>query len=280
MRRLDWVFVGLLALVLAPGLASLAAVWSRVPHYSHGYLILLVALWAASSKRRILPLLDSRPDVRGAWVLGVALLGYLAGWLTGWVSLIGLSWVGAVGGAVLLLRGPEWLRTLIFPIGYLLFMVPLPESWLGVVTGQLQLWVSEAGTSLLQLAGEPVLRRGNLIELPGGRQLFVAEACSGITSLLTLIPLGVILAYFTERRSVRRMWLVLTVIPVALLGNLVRVVLTVELAQRVGVPAATQSSLHDWVGVGTYIAACVVLLALGSLLRRSERTSLSEPAGP
>ncbi|MFP6641110.1 MAG: exosortase/archaeosortase family protein, partial [Myxococcota bacterium] len=271
---------GLLALVLAPGLASLAAVWSRLPYYSHGYLIPLVALWAASSKRRILPLLDARPDARGAWVLGIALLGYLAGWLTGWVSLIGLSWVGAVGGAVLLLRGPEWLRTLIFPIGYLLFMVPLPESWLAVVTGQLQLWVSEAGASLLQLAGEPVLRRGNLIELPGGRQLFVAEACSGITSLLTLIPLGVILAYFTERRSVQRVWLVLTVIPVALLGNLVRVVLTVELAQRVGVPAATQSSLHDWVGVGTYIAACVVLLALGSLLRRSERTSLAEPAVP
>ena len=277
MRTQDWAIAGMLALVLAPGVAVLAEIWMSVPYYSHGFLIPFVALWAASSKRRVLPLLESGWDGRGAWALALALFGYLLGWLGGLITLVGISMVGAVAGGVWLLRGRLWLKTLSFPIGYLLFMVPIPDTWLAALTGQLQLWVSEVGTAILQLMGESVLRRGNVIELPGGGQLFVAEACSGITSLLTLLALGTILAYFTERRVVRRVLMVLSVIPVALLGNLVRVVLTVEWAQRVGVAAAADSAIHDWVGVGTYISACLVMLGISGLFRRFDRP-LIEPS--
>ena len=273
MRVQDWAIVGLLALVLWPGLAILAEVWSSSPYYSHGFFIPLVALWAASSKRRVLPLLEAGWDSRGAWLLSAALASYLLGWLAGATTWLGASMVAAVAGGVWLIRGRLWLKTLMFPIGYLLFMVPVPESWLAAVTGPLQLWVSETGTRLLQAVGEPVLRRGNVIELPGGVELFVAEACSGITSLLTLLPLGTFLAYFTEHRLGRRLLMILSVIPVALLGNLVRVLLTVELAQRVGVEQATASALHDWVGVGTYVSACLLLLGIGALFRRWDRLS-------
>ncbi|MEE3326946.1 MAG: exosortase/archaeosortase family protein [Myxococcota bacterium] len=276
MRVQDWAIVGLLALVLLPGMAILAEVWAASPYYSYGFFIPFVALWAASSKRRVLPLLDSGWDLRGAWLLSGALLSYLLGWLGGATTWVGVSMVAAVAGGVWLIRGRQWLKTLMFPIAYLLFMVPIPDAWLTTLTGPLQLWVSEFGTTLLRFMGEPVLRRGNIIELPGGVELFVAEACSGITSLLTLLPLGTILAYFTERRQVRRVLMILSVIPVALLGNLVRVLLTVELAQRVGVAAATESAIHDWVGVGTYVSACGVMLGIGALFRRWDRFS-TEP---
>ena len=273
MRVQDWAIVGLLAVVLLPGLAILFEVWTGSPYYSHGIFIPFVALWAASSKRRILPLLESGWDLKGAGLLVVALVSYLLGWLGGAATWVGVSMVVAVAGGVWLVRGWLWLKTLIFPIAYLLFMVPIPEAWLTALTGPLQLWVSEVGTTILRVMGDSVLRRGNVIELPGGGELFVAEACSGITSLLTLVPLGTILAYFTERRNGRRILMILSVIPVALLGNLARVLLTVGLAQRVGVAAATESALHDWVGVGTYISACVVMLGIGALFRRLDRSS-------
>ena len=124
---------------------------------------------------------------------------------------------------------------------------------------------------MLQLAGYSVMRIGNVLELPSGETLFVAEACSGITSLITLLPLGVFLAYFTERTLLRRSILVSCVVPVAMFGNLVRVVGTVVLAERIGVEAATASALHDWVGIGTYLLACAVLLIVGRGMRALDR---------
>jgi exosortase len=133
---------------------------------------------------------------------------------------------------------------------------------------RLQLWVSVAGTAILHAVGQPILRVGNVLQLPNGEELFVAEACSGITSLITLVPLGVFLAYFVERGWLRRAILVGTVVPVAMAGNLARVLVTVALARRIGAEAATQSSLHVWIGLATYVVACLVLLGVGVLMRR------------
>jgi len=153
-------------------------------------------------------------------------------------------------------------------------MVPLPDAWLAPVIVRLQLLVSMTGTAILQALGQPVFRSGNVLRLPSGERLFVAEACSGITSLITLVPLAVFLAYFVERGFVRRLLLVLTVVPVALAGNLARVLLTVALADEIGAAAATESSLHVWIGLSTYLAACLVLLGMAHL---AEGTPPPEP---
>jgi len=257
-----------LGLILLPGLLDLAEVWSRLDYYSHGYMIPFVALWAASAKRHVLPGLPRVRDARGAAVMVVGLGLYVLGIASGEAWMTGVAIVGVVAGAVLYARGPAWLRALVFPIAYLLFMVPIPDAWLAPVIVRLQLWVSVVGTALLQAMGVPVLRSGNVLQLASGEQLFVAEACSGITSLITLIPLGVFLAYFIERGVWRRSLLVATVVPVALLGNLIRVLLTVAMANQLGADAATRSSLHLWVGLATYVVAVLVLLGVGSLMRR------------
>jgi exosortase len=265
----EMVGLAVLGLILLPGLREMAAVWSRLDYYSHGYMIPFVALWAASAQRHVLPTLPRSRDGRGAALIAASLVAYLLGLAAGLVWLAGVATVAIVAGAVLYARGPAWLRALAFPIGYLLFMVPVPDAWLAPLIVRLQLLVSSAGTALLHVLGQPVLRVGNVLQLPSGEELFVAEACSGITSLVTLVPLGVFLAYFVERGFWRRSLLVLTVVPVALAGNLARVLLTVAVAGELGAEAATESSLHVWVGLSTYVLACLVLLGVGGWMRRS-----------
>ena len=105
--------------------------------------------------------------------------------------------------------------------------------------------------------------------LPGDTSLFVAEACSGITSLITLLPIGVFIAYFTDGVTWRRLAIIATVLPIALAGNLLRVILTVLLAIEVDVDFATEGPLHEWAGVATYVLGCLVLLGVGEALRRA-----------
>ena len=193
---------------------------------------------------------------------------YLVALVFGNPTLLGVIAVATVVAGVLALRGVAWASTLRFPLAYLLFMVPLPVDWVTPVIVQLQLLVSSVGIELLQLGGVAIFREGNVLTLPGGRTLFVAEACSGITSLLTLLPIGVFIAYFTESVLWRRIVLVAAVVPIALSGNLLRVILTVILSINVNVEFATEGPLHEWSGVATYVIGCVCLLGIGALMRR------------
>jgi exosortase len=263
----DWGLVVILLAVFAPALAALSDTWSGVDYYSHGYLIPLVALWAATSQRGLLPTLPATRDVRGLLAIALALAAYLVGLAAAIVPLQGLALVVAVAGAVLYLRGPAWLRALMFPLGYLLFMVPLPEAWITPVIVRLQMIVSSVGVGVLRLIDVPVLREGNVLQLASGESLFVAEACSGITSIVTLLPLAVFLAYFTERSLGRRLVLVAAVFPLAMFGNLLRVIGTVIAAGYVGVERATGGLVHDSAGLLTYVIGCLALLGVGALMR-------------
>jgi exosortase len=259
--------LGLLA-AFAPAWIALSEVWDSRDYYSHGYLVPLVSLWAAAGIAAGRRRLRFSTDARGLGLLAVAALGYAAGLGTGWAPLLGLSLVIAVAALVWARCGTRWLRALAFPVGFLLFMVPLPDVWVSPVIVSLQLFVSHVAVGLVRFAGMAVHRDGNVIELAGGESLFVAEACSGITSVITLIPIAVVVAYFTDRSTRRRVGLLLAVVPLALLGNLIRVVGTIVAAQEYGAAAATQGSLHELAGVMTYVVGCLALLGVGSALRR------------
>jgi len=263
----DLAFAGLLLAVFWPCLTGMAEVWRSVEYYSHGFLVPLVAIWAASGQRARLPRLPVARDGRGALAVGLCLALYAVGLGTGQLWLQGVAFVGSVASLVWALRGTAWLRALAFPVAYLLFMVPIPEPWLAPMIVRLQLFVSAAGVGLLRAVGYPVLRDGNVIELPGGESLFVAEACSGITSVVTLLPLAVFLAYFTERTFFRRAVLVAAVVPLAMAGNLARVVLTVLAAARYGAESAAGGFFHQSAGLLTYVLGCLALLGIGALMR-------------
>jgi exosortase len=266
----EWALVALLGASFAPALLSLSEVWRSVDYQSHGFLVPVVSLWVALRERYAWRRLVLDPDARGLAVLAAAFVAYLLGIGIASVPLQGLALIAALAGALLYARGAAWLRQLAFPLGFLIFMVPVPAGWISPLIVQLQLFVSDASVRLLGALGVSIAREGNVLVLPNGESLFVAEACSGVTSVITLAPLGVLLAYLSLRRFPLRALLVAAVVPLAMAGNLVRVLATVYASLRVGTEVATEGPPHELLGLVTYAVAVGLLLALGTLLRRIE----------
>ena len=258
----------LVVVAFGPAVVALSGVWLERDYYSHGFLVPVVSGFVAWLERDARVGLPVARDFRGAAVLGLGLVLYAAGLGFGNVSLQGLALVTSLAGCVWLLRGPARLRALAFPIGFLLFAVPVPDPWITPVIVRLQLFVSTGAAAILDQVGVPVLRDGNVIQLASGESLFVAEACSGVTSIITLAPLGVLFARFTEREAWRRAVLIASVVPIGMLGNLLRVVLTTLAADRMGVAAATATALHESAGLAVYVGGCLALVGIGWLLGR------------
>ena len=264
----DWIVLGAVALVIAPAFVALHGEWSQREYYGHGYFVPLVAAWAATAHREALGRIPARRDSRGLVALVLAVAVYGLGLLMSSAGLQGLAVVIAVTGALWWQRGLAWVRKLSFGLGYLLFMVPIPEPWIAPVIVSLQTFVTWLSVGVLQAAGMTVARNGNVIDIPGGESLFVAEACSGITSLVTLLPIAAIVAYFSEGKLWRRLLLIASVVPLALLGNGLRVIATVTTAAYWGADVATKGPLHDYTGLLTYALGCLALLAVASAMRR------------
>lgn len=273
MRASEWLIGAALLLAFSPALISMAKVWASVDYTSHGFLVPAVAVWIAWQQARLMPLRSPGSPGPGLALCSLALLLYALGLGGGGTALQGLAFVIAVAGAVASLRGTAGLRTLAFPIGFLLFMVPLPEDWITPLVVQLQLAVSSLSVDLLHAFGVPVARNGNVLLIPGGERLFVDEACSGITSIVTLTPLSVLLAYYAAEGWWRRALLVAAVTPIAMFWNGVRVVATVLFATWFGAQQATEPSLHELAGILTFVAACLVLIGIGAVLRRPLRAA-------
>jgi exosortase len=266
----EWALVGLLLVAFAPGVLAMAEVWTEVDYQSHGFLVPVVSIWLAMRQRYALRRIPVEPAGWGLAILAAAFVAYFAGIIGGSVPLQGVALVAAIAGAILFARGTAWLRRLALPVAFLLFMVPVPPTWISPVIIQLQLFVSDVSLRILHAVGVMATREGNVLLLPSGESLFVAEACSGVTSVITLAPLGVLLAALTLRSTAFRVLLVAAVVPLAMAGNLVRVLATVFAALRVGARAATEGPPHELLGLSTYLVAVGLLLALGALLRRME----------
>ncbi len=263
----EWLFVGLGAVAFAPALLELAAVWSGTDYLTHGFLVPVVAAFLAAGRRDDWHALPAERDLKGLVCVAGALVATALGMLADVPSWVGIGVVLAAVGAVWTLRGLAGVRVMGFPLFFLVFMIPPPPSWIGPVILSLQLQVSVAAVAILRLAGFAILRDGNVLVLPSGGSLFVDEACSGITSVVTLVPLGLLLAWTTERTAARRAVLIACIVPAAMLGNLARVTATVFVASRYGVEVATSGFLHDWSGVFTYVLACGLLLGVSALQR-------------
>ena len=248
-----------IAAVFAPTALSLGRVWASVDYYSHGFLVPVAAglLAYGRAERTQLPIAG---DWRGGALLVAALTAEAVGVAIGSPFVQGVALVAAIAGAVLALRGGAWLRALAFPIAFLLFAAPLPPAWLAPVVVRLLLFVSTAAAALLEWAGFPVLREGNVITLPGGASLFVAEACSGLTSLVTLLPIAALVAYLAPLRTPARWLVVALAVPIAMAANLARVVATTLLALRFGVERVTGATAHALLGLLVYAIACGGLL--------------------
>jgi exosortase len=255
-----WVFGGILS--------SLARQWASDDNYSHGFFVVPLALFFAWERRAALLEAPHRPSVFGLFLIAGSLVVLLAGLLGAELFLTRVSFVGVLAGITLFVWGRGHFRILAFPIAFLLLMIPLPAIVFNQLAFPLQLLASRAGEAVIGLAGIPVLREGNVLQLPT-RTLEIVEACSGIRSLVSLITLAVVLGYFTERRTGARVLIALAAIPIAILANAARVAGT-GLASELISPAAADGFFHTFSGWLMFVFAFAGLLAVQRAIARRD----------
>lgn len=238
--------------------------WANDGDYSHGFFVVPLAAFFAWERRDALRAARRRPSVLGLVVLVLSLLCFTAGRFGAELFLTRISLIGVLAGLVLFLGGFAHLRLLAFPLAFLVLMVPLPEIIFSRITFPLQMIASRLGETAIAAAGIPVLREGNILMLPG-RSLEVAEACSGIRSLLTLITLAIVLGYFMERRTGVRIAIVAAAVPIAVLANAARVAGTGLMSYWVS-PAAADGFFHGFSGWLVFVVALGGLVAFHRML--------------
>jgi exosortase len=260
------VIAGLLSLIYYEILFHLGVQWYADSDYSHGFLVPFVAGYLVWERRMNLLAQPVVPSVWGIGVLGFGLMMLFIGSIGAELYAQRTSLIVVLAGLVLLVLGREFLRILMFPIVFLLFMVPLPAIIVNAVSFPLQLFAAKTATFCLFNFGIPVLREGNVILL-ASTTLEVAEACSGIRSLQALLALGTVYAYFTQTVMWKRWALVLLSIPIAIVANAFRVSGTGVLAHYWGADAA-QGFYHTFSGWVIFVVAFALLLACGAVLSK------------
>lgn len=250
-----------------PALQGLSPIWRDSDFYGHAYLIPLVAIYLGWSRRGELraALRPLRPPAHG-WLVAFGAASFEVLMVLGDVRF-------AAGGGIPLLLGAVafgtggWplLRPLGLPLAFLVLAVPPPGFLLHEVLFRLKLFVTQVSIAILHAVGETVAAEGNTILLPG-HTLFVADACSGLTSIVTLLPLACVVAYFLNRGVWRRLLVVASVVPLAVAANVTRVVATVALVSRLGTDVA-QGVLHESFGLATYVIGTLAVIGVARVLR-------------
>ena len=261
--RLIWsgVAIGVAILVVYRDvLTRLVDAWLVDGNYSHGFLIVPLAAYFAWERRDRLKTASLRPSLMGLVVLAGSLLMLLAGLLGAELFLSRVSFVGALAGIVLFVLGWTHLRILAFPLAFLLLMIPIPAIVFNQIAFPLQLVASQFGEFCIASANIPVLREGNVLVL-AHTTLEVAEACSGIRSLVSLITLGIVYGYFMDDRLWMRLAIVASTIPVAIIANGTRVAGTGIAAQWFG-PRAAEGFFHEFSGWAVFAVAFILMLAI------------------
>jgi exosortase len=241
-------------------LASLARHWASDDDFSHGFFVIPLAayfMWARRASFRQAPV---QPSFAGLVLVAASLLVFIAGRFGAELYLTRVSLIGVLAGTVLFLGGWRRLGIAAFPLAFLLLMIPLPSIIFNQITFPLQGIASRAGEAVIATAGVPVLREGNILHVPG-RALEVAEACSGIRSLMSLLMLAIVLGYFTEHRAGPRIAIALAAVPIAIIANAARVAGTGLAAYWVS-PAAAEGFFHTFSGWMVFVVALAGLLAV------------------
>src|SRR5215204_4081340 len=280
-------------------LVKLSYDWWYDENYSHGLLIPFITVYIIWLQRDKFANLQPKPTVvLGAAAVVVALLALWAGVAGAELYIQRLSLVLLLGGTVVYFWGLKFLQLLLVPFVLLLLALPIPTIVFNKVAFPLQLFASRCAVWSMSLVGIPVLRQGNVIELKplnafATKKLEVVEACSGIRSLMTLMTLAVVFAYFTHPRPKtdgqpssffgplksygfwRSAILVASAVPIAILTNAGRVSGTGILSHYYGTEVA-DGFFHSFSGWAIYVIAFLMLFGVGWILDRFKPKSLAK----
>ena len=256
-------FLGLLILLFFPVIKPMVTEWINDESMGHAFFVPLVAGYVAwLNRERILA-----APVKPCWpALTLVIWGFcqmLLGFVGADFFLARTAFLIAIVGVIWTLAGTAVLRTLVFPLFVLLFMIRIPLFVYQQITSPLQTLASVVAARSLELIGIPVLRDGNILQL-SSKRLEVVEACSGIRSLLSLTFLSVAYGYLFERRVWMRVALFVATVPIAIIANAGRVTLTGILTEYK--PEIAEGAYHAFEGWVIFMVELVVLLGVHRLL--------------
>jgi exosortase len=257
------VLAAMFAAVFGPFMTSLVQAWIERPDASHGWFVVPISAWIAWRKREAFRAAPARTWWPATALMVVGLLAAIVSMRAALESIGRLALVVTLNGLFLFLFGPARYRVIAFPSLFLFLMVPVPITFTGAVTFPLQIFASKLSALSIGMLGIPVVRMGNVLELPGGK-LEVAEACSGLRSLMSFVTLGILLAWVT-RGSWRKIAVALLAVPFALIANVLRITVTAAAVHLFG-PAGASGFVHEAVGIGSFLAGLALYAMAARLL--------------
>ncbi len=258
------IIVLLAAWLYAPFVLGLARQWWQDPNYTHGFFVPVFALFLLWERRAKLAALRIKPAWSGLVMLLLALRALILGTNKSEFLFYRISVLLLIAGIVVFLAGWKHLAAISFPLAFLVLMIP-SSTLLEQITFPLQIIASKSASFLLMLAGVPAIREGNIILLPSAR-LEVAEACSGIRSLFSLLTLTIVYGYLAETKIRIRVLLALLAVPVSILANALRIAFTGLLVENWGVERA-QGTIHMLSGWLVFAASLALVFLLHRLLQ-------------
>jgi exosortase len=269
-KQLPWTaiiwFAALLLLTYAPVLKHLGRQWINDEDMGHGFFVPVIACLIVWQRREELLATKLKPTPWGLVLVGLSGVLLVVATLGAELFMARLAFVFTLIGVVWTLGGGILVRKLAFPLFLLFFMVPIPAVIYNRITFPLQIFASRLADQALTVLNVPVIREGNVLELPN-QKLNVIEACSGIRSLLSLTFLSLVYGYFFEKRNWVRTVLFFSTIPIAIVANGSRVTITALFTQIKAELA--EGFFHEAQGWVIFMLALVILIVWHQVLNRT-----------
>lgn len=261
--------VALLAAVYYSIVIHMAGDWYTDPNYSHGFLVPVIAgyfIWRRTDALKAAPV---RPSNWGIVVVLAGILMLLFGYMGTEYFTMSSSLIVVLAGTALYLFGKDVLRVLLMPLAYLFFMIPLPYIVYDAFAFPLRLFVTKLSVSALGAMGIVVLGQGCVIKFPTVT-LNVANACSGMRSIMSLLALSVAAAFLVRSTGWRRWAIALSALPIAIAANAARIIITGILVQHWGA-RASEGIFHESVGMAVFAFAMALLITVTATIGRKGR---------
>ncbi len=238
----------------------------RTEQEGHGPLIMLAAVWLAWQQRDKARSIALRPAPVAGWTILLLSLLLMAVTRSQDIPMVEVATqIPVLLGCLLLVGGWPLARVFAFPLAFLIFSVPPPTWLLDAFTVPLKVWISDIVSNLLYDLGYPVAQNGAMIMI-GSYQLMVKDACSGMNSIFALSAIGVFyVREFVANHPVRKVILILSIVPITILANVFRVVTLVLGAYYIGVDTI-EGLFHDMTGIALFVFALVLFFLLDRVL--------------
>ena len=269
-RGVNLVFVAALAasffIAYLPTYVKLAGGAWRTEQEGHGPLIMLAAAWLAWQQRDRLRAIELRPAPVAGWIILLLSLLLMAVTRSQDIPMVEVATqIPVLLACLLLIGGWPLARLFAFPLAFLIFSIPPPTWLLDAFTVPLKVWISDIVANTLYNLGYPVAQNGAMIMI-GSYELMVKDACSGINSIFALSAIGVFYIHeFVGDSLIRKLVLILSIIPITILANVFRVVTLVLGAYYLGVDTI-EGLFHDLTGILLFVFALALFFLLDRVL--------------